>query len=92
MTDPIHIIGGGLAGSEAAWQLAQAGVPVRLSEMRGSGEMTPAHHTDSLADSDSDAESDTLTDGDHHAFSHSIADGDVNIGVMTLGVDTSKLP
>ncbi|WNO55053.1 methylenetetrahydrofolate--tRNA-(uracil(54)-C(5))-methyltransferase (FADH(2)-oxidizing) TrmFO [Stakelama saccharophila] len=46
----IHIIGGGLAGSEAAWQLAQAGKRVRLSEMRGSGEMTPAHHTDRLAE------------------------------------------
>src|ERR671920_1419137 len=50
MTDQVHIIGGGLAGSEAAWQLAEAGVKVRLSEMRGSGEMTPAHHTDSLAE------------------------------------------
>ncbi|HET9428545.1 MAG TPA: methylenetetrahydrofolate--tRNA-(uracil(54)-C(5))-methyltransferase (FADH(2)-oxidizing) TrmFO [Allosphingosinicella sp.] len=50
MTDAIHIIGGGLAGSEAAWQLAQAGVKVRLSEMRGGGETTPAHHTDSLAE------------------------------------------
>ena len=46
----MHIIGGGLAGSEAAWQLAEAGVKVRLSEMRGSGEMTPAHHTDGLAE------------------------------------------
>ena len=46
----VHIIGGGLAGSEAAWQLAQRGVRVRLSEMRGSGEMTPAHHTDGLAE------------------------------------------
>lgn len=46
----IHIIGGGLAGSEAAWQLAQAGLRVRLSEMRGSGEMTPAHQTDGLAE------------------------------------------
>jgi methylenetetrahydrofolate--tRNA-(uracil-5-)-methyltransferase len=45
----VHIIGGGLAGSEAAWQLAQAGVKVRLSEMRGV-EGTPAHHTDSLAE------------------------------------------
>ena len=42
MTHDVHIIGGGLAGSEAAWQLAQAGLKVRLSEMRGSGEMTPA--------------------------------------------------
>lgn len=47
---PVHIIGGGLAGSEAAWQLAEAGVKVRLSEMRGSGETTPAHHTDELAE------------------------------------------
>ena len=46
----IQIIGGGLAGSEAAWQLAEAGLKVRLSEMRGSGEMTPAHHTDGLAE------------------------------------------
>ncbi|PAX08469.1 methylenetetrahydrofolate--tRNA-(uracil(54)-C(5))-methyltransferase (FADH(2)-oxidizing) TrmFO [Sphingomonas lenta] len=50
MTYHIHIIGGGLAGSEAAWQLAQAGFRVRLSEMRGSGDMTPAHHTDGLAE------------------------------------------
>jgi methylenetetrahydrofolate--tRNA-(uracil-5-)-methyltransferase len=50
MTHQVHIIGGGLAGSEAAWQLAEAGVKVRLSEMRGTGEMTPAHHGDSLAE------------------------------------------
>jgi methylenetetrahydrofolate--tRNA-(uracil-5-)-methyltransferase len=46
----IHIIGGGLAGSEAAWQLAEAGLKVRLSEMRGGGDMTPAHETDRLAE------------------------------------------
>ncbi|QLC24200.1 methylenetetrahydrofolate--tRNA-(uracil(54)-C(5))-methyltransferase (FADH(2)-oxidizing) TrmFO [Parasphingopyxis algicola] len=51
----IHIIGGGLAGSEAAWQLAEQGVKVRLSEMRGAsadngGDMTPAHQTDGLAE------------------------------------------
>jgi len=50
MTHQVHIIGGGLAGSEAAWQLAQAGIRVRLSEMRGSGAMTPAHQTDGLAE------------------------------------------
>src|SRR5437868_13527112 len=50
MTHQVHIIGGGLAGSEAAWQLAEAGVRVRLSEMRGSGETTPAHQTDALAE------------------------------------------
>jgi len=50
MTYDVHIIGGGLAGSEAAWQLAEAGRRVRLSEMRGSGERTPAHQTDALAE------------------------------------------
>ena len=46
----IQIIGGGLAGSEAAWQLAEAGLKVRLSEMRGGGDMTPAHETDRFAE------------------------------------------
>ncbi|TRW14046.1 methylenetetrahydrofolate--tRNA-(uracil(54)-C(5))-methyltransferase (FADH(2)-oxidizing) TrmFO [Glacieibacterium frigidum] len=46
---PVHIIGGGLAGSEAAWQCARMGVPVVLHEMRGV-EGTEAHHTDSLAE------------------------------------------
>ncbi|MBP6030125.1 MAG: methylenetetrahydrofolate--tRNA-(uracil(54)-C(5))-methyltransferase (FADH(2)-oxidizing) TrmFO [Sphingobium sp.] len=50
MTYQVHIIGGGMAGSEAAWQLAQAGVRVRLSEMRGAGHSTPAHQTDDLAE------------------------------------------
>ncbi|MFW5634486.1 MAG: methylenetetrahydrofolate--tRNA-(uracil(54)-C(5))-methyltransferase (FADH(2)-oxidizing) TrmFO [Erythrobacter sp.] len=49
-TYDVHIIGGGLAGSEAAWQLARRGVRVRLSEMRGSGDTTPAHQTDGLAE------------------------------------------
>jgi len=46
----VHIIGGGLAGSEAAWQLARRGIRVRLSEMRGGGGTTPAHQTDGLAE------------------------------------------
>ncbi|TMJ34884.1 MAG: methylenetetrahydrofolate--tRNA-(uracil(54)-C(5))-methyltransferase (FADH(2)-oxidizing) TrmFO, partial [Alphaproteobacteria bacterium] len=46
---PIHIIGGGLAGSEAAWQAAQAGVPVILHEMRP-GRMTDAHKSEGLAE------------------------------------------
>ncbi len=50
MTHQIHIIGGGLAGSEAAWQLARRGIRVRLSEMRGTGERSPAHQTDALAE------------------------------------------
>src|SRR4051794_9451379 len=50
MAHHVHIIGGGLAGSEAAWQLAEAGVKVRLSEMRGGADRTPAHQTDALAE------------------------------------------
>jgi methylenetetrahydrofolate--tRNA-(uracil-5-)-methyltransferase len=50
MGHQVHIIGGGLAGCEAAWQLARRGVRVRLSEMRGTGERSPAHHTDALAE------------------------------------------
>jgi methylenetetrahydrofolate--tRNA-(uracil-5-)-methyltransferase len=50
MTHDVHIIGGGLAGSEAAWQLAKRGIKVRLSEMRGTGERSPAHQTDGLAE------------------------------------------
>ncbi|WP_019170461.1 methylenetetrahydrofolate--tRNA-(uracil(54)-C(5))-methyltransferase (FADH(2)-oxidizing) TrmFO [Pseudaminobacter salicylatoxidans] len=46
---PLHIIGGGLAGSEAAWQAAQAGVPVILHEMRPV-RGTDAHKTDGLAE------------------------------------------
>jgi methylenetetrahydrofolate--tRNA-(uracil-5-)-methyltransferase len=46
----VHVIGGGLAGSEAAWQLARAGLMVRLSEMRGTGERSPAHQGDGLAE------------------------------------------
>ncbi|HBU98414.1 methylenetetrahydrofolate--tRNA-(uracil(54)-C(5))-methyltransferase (FADH(2)-oxidizing) TrmFO [Thalassospira lucentensis] len=46
---PVHIIGAGLAGSEAAWQLAEAGVPVILHEMRPV-RPTDAHHTDKCAE------------------------------------------
>ncbi|MDQ0315827.1 methylenetetrahydrofolate--tRNA-(uracil(54)-C(5))-methyltransferase (FADH(2)-oxidizing) TrmFO [Amorphus orientalis] len=46
---PLHVIGGGLAGSEAAWQIAQAGVPVIVHEMRPVRE-TPVHKTDGLAE------------------------------------------
>jgi methylenetetrahydrofolate--tRNA-(uracil-5-)-methyltransferase len=49
MTDSIHVIGGGLAGSEAAWQAARAGVHVVLHEMRPM-QATDAHATDRLAE------------------------------------------
>jgi len=48
-THPIHVIGGGLAGSEAAWQIAQAGIPVVLHEMRPT-KTTAAHQTGGLAE------------------------------------------
>jgi len=47
--EPVHVIGAGLAGSEAAWQLAEAGVPVILHEMRPVRK-TDAHHTDGCAE------------------------------------------
>ncbi len=47
---PVHVIGGGLAGSEAAWQLAEAGVPAIIHEMRRDGVRTDAHQTDGLAE------------------------------------------
>ena len=53
MTGPhpktVHVIGAGLAGSEAAWQVAKSGVPVVLHEMRPE-RMTEAHRTDGLAE------------------------------------------
>lgn len=48
-TQPIQVIGGGLAGTEAAWQIAQAGVPVILHEMRPK-RFSPAHHTEHVAE------------------------------------------
>src|ERR1700733_3473919 len=45
----LHVIGGGLAGSEAAWQAAESGAAVILHEMRPV-QGTDAHHTDSLAE------------------------------------------
>ncbi|MBV8851139.1 MAG: methylenetetrahydrofolate--tRNA-(uracil(54)-C(5))-methyltransferase (FADH(2)-oxidizing) TrmFO [Methylobacteriaceae bacterium] len=47
--NPVHVIGGGLAGSEAAWQIARAGVPVTLHEMRPV-RATEAHQTDKFAE------------------------------------------
>jgi methylenetetrahydrofolate--tRNA-(uracil-5-)-methyltransferase len=49
MIQPVHVVGGGLAGSEAAWQLAEAGVPVVLHEMRPV-RGTDAHQTDRMAE------------------------------------------
>ena len=46
---PIHVIGGGLAGTEATWQIARVGVPVVLHEMRPK-KQSPAHHSEQLAE------------------------------------------
>jgi methylenetetrahydrofolate--tRNA-(uracil-5-)-methyltransferase len=48
-SSPVHIVGAGLAGSEAAWQIASAGIPVVVHEMRPH-RMTEAHRTDGLAE------------------------------------------
>jgi methylenetetrahydrofolate--tRNA-(uracil-5-)-methyltransferase len=48
-SSPVHVIGGGLAGSECAWQIAEAGAPVVLHEMRPVVK-TPAHQTEDLAE------------------------------------------
>src|SRR5215470_17692124 len=48
-TDQINVVGGGLAGVEAAWQAARLGVEVKLYEMRPE-KQTPAHRTDKLAE------------------------------------------
>ena len=49
MPERVSVIGGGLAGSEAAWQLAKRGIAVDFYEMRPK-KMTPAHKTDKLAE------------------------------------------
>src|ERR1044071_9616463 len=58
---PVHVIGGGLSGSEAAWQIASVGVPVVLHEMRPL-RRTDAHRTDGLAELDC---SNSLRSDDH---------------------------
>ena len=45
MSHRVTVIGAGLAGCEAAWQLAKRGIPVALHEMKPA-KKTPAHHTD----------------------------------------------
>jgi len=47
--EPVHVVGGGLAGSEAAWQIANAGIRVVLHEMRPL-RTTEAHRTEALAE------------------------------------------
>ena len=52
LTKAVNIVGGGLAGCEAAWQIAARGIKVNIHELRdqSKGRTTPAHQTDSLAE------------------------------------------
>lgn len=61
---PVHVIGAGLAGSEASWQLAKRGIPVILHEMRPV-KMTPAHTGDKFAElvCSNSLRSDSITNG-----------------------------
>ena len=47
--EKVTVIGAGLAGSEAVWQLSKRGIPVRLIEMKPE-KMTPAHHQETFAE------------------------------------------
>ena len=49
MSEMVTVVGAGLAGCEAAWQLAQRGISVRLCEMKPV-QHTPAHHSDDFAE------------------------------------------
>src|SRR5690348_10592596 len=91
MSDKVHIVGGGLAGSEAAWQLAEAGVKVRLSEMRGSGEMTPAHQTDGLAELVC-SNSFRSDDAEHNAVGLLHAEMRALGSLIMASADTHKVP
>ena len=64
-TTPIHVIGGGLAGSEAAWQIAQAGVPVVLHEMRRNASSSSEAVGQTRSSSSSEAVGQTTTDAHH---------------------------
>jgi methylenetetrahydrofolate--tRNA-(uracil-5-)-methyltransferase len=91
MDQDVHIIGGGLAGSEAAWQLAEAGVKVRLSEMRGGGEMTPAHQSDALAELVC-SNSFRSDDAEHNAVGLLHAEVRALGSLIMAGADAHKVP
>src|SRR4051812_26691835 len=91
MTHQVQIIGGGLAGSEAAWQLAEAGVKVRLSEMRGGGEMTPAHQSDALAELVC-SNSFRSDDAEHNAVGLLHAEMRALGSLIMAAADTHKVP
>ena len=90
MISPVHIIGGGLAGSEAAWQVARRGVPVVLHEMRPL-RSTAAHKTESLAEL---VCSNSFRSDDATASAIGLLHAEMRLlGSLVLGTaDTHKLP
>ncbi|MFN7398146.1 MAG: methylenetetrahydrofolate--tRNA-(uracil(54)-C(5))-methyltransferase (FADH(2)-oxidizing) TrmFO [Sandaracinobacter sp.] len=91
MVDAVHVVGGGLAGSEAAWQLAQRGVPVVLHEMRGGGGQTPAHQTDRLAELVC-SNSFRSDDADHNAVGLLHAEMRALGSLVMRAADSAKVP
>ncbi len=90
MSETVHIIGGGLAGSEAAWQLAMRGVPVVLHEMRGL-KTTPAHQTDALAELVC-SNSFRSDDADHNAVGLLHAELRTMGSLVMQAADAAKVP
>lgn len=90
MPERVHIIGGGLAGSEAAWQLATRGVPVVVHEMRGV-RATPAHHTDQLAELVC-SNSFRSDDADHNAVGMLHAEMRAMNSLIMRAADGARLP
>lgn len=90
MSDPVHIIGGGLAGSEAAWQLASRNIPVVLHEMRGV-RGTPAHVTDHFAELVC-SNSFRSDDADHNAVGLLHADMRAMDSLIMASADAASLP
>ncbi len=89
-TYAVHVIGGGLAGAEASWQLANRGFTVLLSEMRGTKE-TFAHQTDDLAEL---VCSNSLRSDDHMTSAIGVLHQEMReLGSLILHcADTHKLP
>ncbi len=90
MTDIVHIVGGGLAGSEAAWQLAGRGHTVVIHEMRGE-KMTPAHQTDGLAELVC-SNSFRSDDADHNAVGMLHAEMRAMGSLVMRAADAARIP
>lgn len=90
MTETLHIIGGGMAGSEAAWQAAQMGIPVVIHEMRPQVE-TFAHRTGNLAEM---VCSNSFRSDDHEANAVGLLHWEMRTanGIIMASADEHALP